>query len=397
MALGMISAGGNIIVLAAGQALMLSAIVLSMTLAGIVGAVLAPDKGWATLPVAAMVLGTAVASIPASLLMRRIGRRAGFLAGATIGVAGSALAAFGVQSGSFATFVAGHLLIGGYQGFANYYRFAAAEAAGPGHAGRAISWVVAGGVVAAFVGPQIAVWGREWMLPHLFLGSYLAQGALTVVAIGLLSLLRLPVPKAAGSEPARPLSQIARQPALRAAIAGASVGYMVMIMAMTATPLAMLGCGFGTDDVRPVIQWHVFGMFAPSFFTGRLVARLGALRVMQVGFVALIGHVAIAVAGIEYLHFLSALVLLGVGWNFAFVGGTALLTQTYRASEQTKVQALNEAIVFGLVALGSLGAGWLYDRFGWVSLNLAALPLLLLALGWAFAAERRRAAAPAAA
>jgi predicted MFS family arabinose efflux permease len=384
----------NLVVLAIGQALMLSSIVLAMTLAGIVGAVLAPDKGLATLPVAAMVLGTAIASIPASLLMRRIGRRGGFLVGAAIGIAGSVLAALGIQSGSFAAFVAGHLLVGSYQGFANYYRFAAAEAAGAANAGRAISWVVAGGVVAAFVGPQIAVWGRDWMLPSLFMGSYLAQGALSLAALALLTLLRLPAPKAAGGEPARPLAQIARQPALRAAIVGAAIGYMVMIMAMTATPLAMLGCGFGTDEVRPVIQWHVFGMFAPSFFTGSLVARFGAPRVMQAGFVLLIGHVAIAVSGVEVLHFLSALILLGVGWNFAFVGGTALLTQTYRASEQTKVQALNEAIVFSLVALGSLGAGWLYDRFGWVTLNLAALPLLLLALGWAVAAGRGRARAP---
>lgn len=386
----------NVLVLAIGQALMLSAVVLAMTLAGIVGAVLAPDEGLATLPVAAMVLGTAIASIPASLLMRRIGRRAGFVVGATIGAAGSLLAALGIQSDSFAAFVAGHLLVGSYQGFANYYRFAAAEAAGPLGAGRAISWVVAGGVVAAFAGPQIAVWGREWMLPHLFMGSYLAQGALSIAALVLLALLRLPAPQVAGGEPARPLVQIARQPALRAAIVGAAIGYMVMITAMTATPLAMLGCGLGIGEVRSVIQWHVFAMFAPSFFTGSLVARFGAPRVMQAGFVLLIGHVTIAAAGVEYLHFLSALVLLGVGWNFTFVGGTTLLTQTYRASEQTKVQALNEAIVFGLAALGSLGAGWLYDRFGWLALNLAALPLLLLALGWTVAAARLRAPAPTA-
>ncbi|MBK6601172.1 MAG: hypothetical protein IPG28_06345 [Betaproteobacteria bacterium] len=216
----------NVLVLAIGQALMLSAVVLAMTLAGIVGAVLAPDKGLATLPVAAMVLGTAIASIPASLLMRRVGRRAGFVVGATIGAAGSVLAALGIQSDCFATFVAGHLLVGSYQGFANYYRFAAAEAAGPLGAGRAISWVVAGGVVAAFVGPQIAVWGRDWLLPHLFMGSYLAEGALSIAALTLLALLQLPAPKAVGGEPARPLTQIARQPGLRAAIVGAVIGYM---------------------------------------------------------------------------------------------------------------------------------------------------------------------------
>ena len=179
-------------------------------------------------------------------------------------------------------------------------------------------------------------------------------------------------------------------------MAGAAVGYAVMIMAMTATPLAMLGCGFGTAEVGPVIQWHVFGMFAPSFFTGHLVTRFGAPRVMQAGFVLLIGHVAIAVTGLEYLHFLSALVLLGVGWNFAFVGATALLTRSYRPSEQTKVQAFNEGVVFSLIAMGSLGAGWLYDRFGWATLNLALLPALIVALVWTAAAADRRSALPVA-
>lgn len=380
----------NVLVLSASQTLMLSAVVLSMTLAGILGAILAPSKGLATLPIAAMVVGTAVASLPASLLMRRMGRRAGFMIGAVLGVAGSAMAAAALAYHAFAWFVLGHLMIGAYQGFANYYRFAAAEAAGPGAASRAISWVIFGGVLAAFVGPQVAVWGRDWVPQHAFLGSYLAQAGLAVVALALLTRLELPRPVSTAQETPRSLGRIVAQPALRAAVVGAAVGYAVMIMAMTATPLAMLGCGFDTGDVKPVIQWHVFGMFAPSFFTGRLIARFGAPRVMQAGFVLLIGHVVIASAGVEYLHFLSALVLLGVGWNFAFVGGTALLTQAYRASEQTKVQALNEGVVFGLVALGSLGAGWLYDRFGWAMLNLAALPLLVMALAWTISAGRRR-------
>lgn len=385
----MIAPRRNVPLLAASQALALSAVVLSVTLAGILGAMLAPDKGWATLPIAAMVMGTAIASIPASLLMRRLGRRAGFLIGAALGIAGSTLAATGLQMQSFAVFVVGHLLLGSYQGFANYYRFAAAEAAGPQHAGRAISWVVAGGVVAAFAGPQIAVWGRDWLPQHAFLGSYVAQGLLSLAAMVLLSRLDLPHLVAAGGEPARRLREIVAQPALRAAVIGAAVGYAVMILAMTATPLAMLGCGFGTDDVKPVIQWHVFGMFAPSFFTGTLVARFGAPRVMRMGFLLLIAHVAVAASGVAYLHFLSALVLLGVGWNFAFVGATALLTQCYRPSEQTKVQALNEGLVFGLVALGSLGAGWMYDRFGWTVMNLAVLPVLIPALIWSQASGHR--------
>jgi len=379
----------SIFLLATAQALMLSAVVVSMTLAGIIGTLLSPDRGLATLPIAAMVVGTALTSIPASLLMRRMGRRMGFVMGAALGTAGSTVAAYGLVAQRYDWFVVGHLLIGGYQGFANYYRFAAAEAAGPQYAGKAISRVVAGGVIAAFAGPQIAVWGRDWLAQSAFLGSYLAQAGLSVAAMLVLSGLRLPKPALTSGLPARTLREIIAQPALRAAIVGSTIGYAVMVMAMTATPLAMLGCGFNTSDVKPVIQWHVFGMFAPSFFTGHLVARFGAPRVMQAGFLLLMGHVAIAASGVGQLQFLSALVFLGVGWNFAFVGGTALLTQSYRPSEQTKVQALNEGIVFSLVAFASVGAGWLYDRFGWATLNLVTLPLLVLALVWTMAAARR--------
>jgi predicted MFS family arabinose efflux permease len=371
---------GNILILALSQALMLSAIVLSMALAAILGAMLAPDKGLATLPVAAMVIGTAIASLPAEILMRRGGRRPGFLVGALLGVGGSLLSALALYQSDFAAFVIGHFLLGSYQGFANYYRFAAIEAAGPAHAGRAISLVVAGGVVAAFLGPQLGVWGRDWIGGQIFVGSYLAQGVLSLFALILLSRLRLPKVAAVDDGPARPLREILVQPALQVAIFGAAIGYAVMIMVMTATPLAILGCGLPGSDVTPVIQWHVVGMFAPSFFTGILIARYGAPRIMQVGFVLLLGHVVLAVSGVEFMHFLSALILLGVGWNFAFIGGTALLTQAYRPGEQMKVQAVNEFAVFGLVAVATLSAGWLYDRFGWVTLNLAVVPLLLAAL-----------------
>ena len=370
----------NVLLLAFSQAATLSAIVMSMTLAAILGGNLAPDKGWATLPIAAMVVGTAIVSLPAALLMRRHGRRAGFQIGAALGISGSLLSALALHQGSFVIFVIGHLLLGGYQGFGNYYRFAAVEATGPAHASQAISWVVAGGVVAAFVGPQLGQWGRDWFAQDVFAGSYVAQGALGVVALALLSQVHLPAVAVAAEGVARPMREILKQPALRASILGVAVGYAVMIMVMTATPLAILGCGLPGSSVTSVIQWHVVGMFAPSFFTGTLVKRFGAPRIMQIGFVLLLGHVGIALLGTEVLHFLSALILLGVGWNFAFIGGTALLTQSYRPAEQLKVQAVNEFAVFGLVALASLSAGWLYDRFGWIALNLAVAPLLIVAL-----------------
>lgn len=359
---------------------MLSAIVLSMTLAAILGSLLAPDKSLATLPVAAMVIGTAVASLPAAMLMRRLGRRVGFLMGASLGVVGSTVAGYGLWQDSFALFVLGHLLLGSYQGFANYYRFAAAEAVDAAHTTRAISWVVAGGIVAAFLGPQLGEWGRDWIVSGPFVGSYLAQAVLSVMALGLLSQVRLKPVAVATAGAARSVRELLSQPLLLVSIFGAAVGYSVMIMVMTATPLAMLGCGLPGESVTPVIQWHVVGMFAPSFFTGHLVKRYGAPRIMQVGFALLLGHVAIALSGLEFLHFASALVLLGVGWNFAFVGGTALLTQTYRPAEQLKVQAINEFLVFGLVAASTLSAGWLYDRYGWATLNLAVVPFLVLAL-----------------
>lgn len=370
----------NVLLLAFSQAVTLSAVVMSMTLAAILGGNLAPDRGLATLPIAVMVIGTALASLPAALLMRRHGRRAGFVIGAALGVSGSLLSALALHRSSFTLFVVGHLLLGSFQGFANYYRFAAIEATDAAHSSRAISWVVAGGVVAAFLGPQLGQWGRDWIAGGLFVGSYLAQGALGVVAMALLSQVRLPPVAAALEGDARPMREILTQPALRASVLGTAVGYAVMIMVMTATPLAMLGCGLPGTSVTPVIQWHVVSMFAPSFFTANLVERHGAPRVMQIGFVLLLCHVAVVLLGIEFLHFFSGLILLGIGWNFAFIGGTALLTQSLRPAEQLKVQAINEFAVFGVVGLASLSAGWLYDRFGWTALNLAVVPLLIVAL-----------------
>lgn len=387
----------NVALLAGSQALMLSAVVMSMALGAILGNTLAPDKSLATLPIALMVIGTATVSLPAALLMRRHGRRAGFLLGALLGVSGSALCALALHEQSFTLFAVGHFLLGSYQGFANYYRFAAVEASDPSHSSRAIAFVVAGGIVAAFLGPQLGQWGRDWIPGDFFVGSYLAQGSLSLLAFALLTRLRLPPVVLTQGGEARSLGEILAQPTLQISILGAAVAYAAMIMVMTATPLAMLGCGLPGSDVTPVIQWHVVGMFAPSFFTGSLIKRYGAPRIMQVGFVLLLVHVALALSGSDFPNFLSALVCLGLGWNFAFIGATALLTRTYRPAEQLQVQAINEAAVFGLVAFATLSAGWLYKQFGWAALNLAVLPLLLVALVAAVALERHRSAVPAAA
>lgn len=378
----------NVLLLAISQALMLSVIVMSMALGAVLGGNLAPDKGFATLPIAVMVIGTALTSLPAAMLMRRLGRRTGFLLGAALGIAGSLLCAFALEQKSFSLFVAGHLLIGSYQGFASYYRFAAVEATEASYASRAVAWVVAGGIVAAFLGPQLGQWGRDWVSGTFFIGSYLAQAALSVLALGILSQVQLKPVAVIHAINARPLREIFSQPVLQVSVLGAAIGYAVMAMVMTATPLAILGCGLPGTSITPVIQWHVVGMFAPSFFTGSLIKRFGAPRIMQLGFVLLLGHVLIALLGSEFLNFLSALILLGVGWNFAFIGGTTLLTQTYHPSEQLKVQAINEFLIFGLVAAATLSAGWLYDRFNWLTLNLAVVPLLVIALTLTFRIER---------
>lgn len=381
----------NVLVLATSQALMLSAIVLAVAIGAILGDQFAPNKSLATLPIAMLVVGTAITSIPASAIMRWRGRRAGFLLGTTFGIAGSALCALAVHRQSFAAFAVGHLLLGAYQGFASYYRFAAIEATDPGHGSTAISLVVAGGIVAAFLGPQLALWGRDWVTAQPFVGSYLAQGILSVVGLLLLTRLKLPKRAAAAGGAARPLRTILAQPASRVAILGAAVGGAVMTMIMTATPLAMLGCGLPGSKVTLVVEWHVVAMFAPSFVTGSLIRRYGAPRIMQIGFTLLLVHVAVALSGIELLHFFSALVFLGVGWNFAFVGGTALLTQSYRPVEQLRVQAANEFAVFGLGAIATLSAGWLQNTYGWMALNLAVVPFLVVALVAAASVHLRQA------
>jgi MFS family permease len=386
----------NVALLAVAQAMVLSASVLAMTLGALVGGRLAPDKSLATLPIAAIVVGTALTSIPAAFFMRRVGRRAGFLAGASFGVASGLLGAYAVYAGAFLSFVVAHVFLGVYQGFANYYRFAAGEAASPDFRSRAISWVIAGGIVAAVLGTQLAYWPRN-LWPPEFLGSYLAQAALGVLALLVLAQLRMPAPAAAAARaPGRSGIDLVRQPVFLVAMGGAAVAYAVMLLVMTATPVAMVGHGHRVGDAVQVIQWHVLGMFAPSFFTGALIARFGAPRVMAAGFALLTGHVAVALAGSGLPHYFLGLVLLGVGWNFAFVGGTALLTSAYRAGEQAKAQAINDFVVFGTVAAASLSSGWLYHQFGWQTLNAVVIPFLAIAFTAALALFHRSAsAAPA--
>jgi MFS family permease len=370
----------NVLILAATQALFQTVSVMVITLSGIVGWMLAADKSLATLPIALMMVAAAVMMIPASLFMQRYGRKAGFLLGAALGGAAGLLAAVAIWLESFPLFVAANMLVGGYQGFAQYYRFAAAEAASADFKSRAISWVIAGGVIAAVAGPNLVRFTQNiGTVPSAL--TYLSMVGLSILAILLLSRLALPVVSASEVQgTARTLPAIMKQPIFLTALAGSAIGSAVMLLVMTATPLAMQICGQPIAAAATVIQWHVLGMFAPSFFTGNLIRRFGVLTIMASGVVLLLGHVAIALSGIAYLNFLSGLILLGLGWNFLFVGGTTLLTDAYRPAERAKVQAAHDFLMSIAVSIATFSSGSLLNVFGWRAVNLAVLPMLAIAL-----------------
>jgi MFS family permease len=367
----------NVGILAANHALFLIAAITVMTLSGLVGERLAPSPALATLPIAMMMIGVVLAAVPASLLMKRYGRRTGFLLGAVLGGAGGgALSVVAIALASFWLFTAGNLLLGIYQAFANYHRFAAADAASPAFESGAISLVLAGGVVAAFLGPLNASRTND-LLPGLIdAGPYAVIVALALLGAALHTRLRIPHDEDARSGSQRSMQEIRRDPVFRVALLAATVGYTIMILVMTATPLAMRHDSFGLPQAATVMQWHVLGMFAPSFFTGHLIARFGLPNILLAGSAVLAGSVAAAVTGQTMAHFWVALILLGVGWNFLFVGGSALLATTHTPAERGKVQGVNELVIFTAVAVGSLLAGVLLHTVGWVGLNVLMLPLI---------------------
>lgn len=372
----------NVISLFVCQALTQSAIVLAMTVGAMAGYRLAADKAMAMLPVALSVVGTAIVSVPAAMLMRRHGRRKVFVLGAIAGISGSAVCVFALNAASFLLFVTGYLFFGVYQGIASYYRFAAAEVAGPTNESRAISLVVTGGLVAAFVGPWLAIEGRDLLPDRLFIGSYVLQSALSAAALVLLARLALPPVATVRGMPARPLAVIMAAPAVRAAVLSAATGFAVMVMLMSAAPLAMLGCGLSGSNIASVIQWHVVAMFAPSFFAGRMIERWGAPRIVLFGFALLLLQACVAVSGLAFGHFLGALLILGLGWNWTYIGASALLTSACEPADRFKAQAFNELCVFGSVALATFVAGWIHDRLGWQTLNVVAATMVLAAMGF---------------
>ena len=375
-----VKAKRNAIILAIAQGLYASGTVALIATAGLVGTQLAPSKGWATLPVSTFVIGTMIATIPASLLMRRIGRKPGFILGAVVGVLAGLLSVYAIYIASFALFSFSTALHGVYQASSGYFRFAAADTASPTFKPKAISWVLTGGVAAALFGTLIVMQTTNLLAPVMFAGCYAATALLAVLAVFTLTFLDLPNRSEGESGPTRPLPEILRQPRLIAAIACGMMAYGVMNLVMTATPIAMIDCGFGINESSWVIQWHVLAMFVPSFFTGALISRYGVERIVVAGLVILCGAGVAALLGLGFGHFAAALILLGLGWNFAFIGATTMVTDCYRTPERNKVQAVNDFAIFVTVAIASLVSGRLLDGLGWDAVNYALFPMAAFAL-----------------
>lgn len=381
----------NVAVLAACQMLYNSGRSLLVATSPLIAYQIAPDKSLSTIPIFLAVVGTAAASIPASLLMRRVGRAQGFAVGSAIGVAGGLACIWGIETAGFLVFCLGALLFGFFSGFAQLYRFAAADVASDEFKSRAISLVLTGGLVAAFVGPELAKLGQHMVEHRPFMASYGFLTALTILS-GLV-VMAVDIPKLSPEEAkdgGRSIGQIMRQPIFIVATLCATVGQAVMNLLMTSTPLAMHHANHLFSSTALVIEWHIFFMYAPGFFTGSIIKRLGITPVIAIGIAIQAICVLIALTGQEVMHFWAAMALLGLGWNFAFTASTNLLTQAHTPAERAKTQAATNFIIFSVVAVCAISSGALMHAFGWTWVNLGALPLLLLSLAAAVWLGRRR-------
>ena len=374
------------LILAAAQSVVGAAAPVSISMGALTGSyLLGADKSLATAPVTGYNLGVALGALPAAWLMHRIGRRYGFMSGAMITAIGGALATVAIFQASFWFFAAALVFVGTGGSFVQQYRFAAADNAPHAFKPKAISWVLGGGVFAAIIGPQMVIFTRDAFAPVSFAGAYAGIIALGLLGVLVLSLLRLPRdqvsdPTVLEDAPARPLSVIMRQPRFAVALVCAIGSYALMSFVMTGAPLAMVGCGFTPDEATLGISWHVMAMFAPSFFTGRLIARFGKETIVATGMVLLIGCAIVALSGIALWQFWLALILLGVGWNFGFIGATAMVAETYTAAEKNKVQGAHDFMLFGTVAFASLMSGQVYNAGGWDMLNWIIFPVVLFCL-----------------
>ncbi len=369
----------SVYLLATCQALMMSSTSLMITVSALVGLSLADDKSLATLPLSLQFLGLMLTSLPASAIMGKLGRKQGFIIGSLFGLVGGGIAVWAILNHQFWGFAAAAFLIGVFNGFGTYYRFAAVDVAEGSNKPKAISYVMAGGVIAAFVGPNLANLGRGIFSAEQFAGGFVFVILFYFLVLLIMTFIHLPnVVTSDAEEQPRSLKQIAKQPTFIVAVICGMLGYAVMSYLMTATPLAMKHHAHAFDDTAFVIQWHVLAMFAPSFFTGNLIQRFGVLKILMTGALLAILSVAINLLGTTVWHFWAGLVALGISWNFLFIGATALLTGAYRSSEKSKAQGINDFLVFTMVTIASLSAGMFQHNYGWKAVNIGALPLIVI-------------------
>lgn len=388
----------NVLVLSGCQATLQTVGTTMIAVTGLAGFALADDKALATVPLTCYVLGSAVTTIPASLLMNAIGRRAGFQIGTLLGIGGAAACALAIYLAGFWLLCGGMFVMGMYTAFGKYYRFAAADAAAVAFRAKAISLTLAGGLVGGIFGPEMAKRTTELFPAHAYLGSYLSL--IFVCLLAALFLTRLDIPKLTErerSESGRPLAAIMRNPVFIVAALASMLSYGIMNLFMTSTPLAMRAHDHHFSDAAFVLQWHMIGMYGPSFFTGTLIQRFGVLNVIFAGILLMFVCILSALAGTELLNFWVALFLLGVGWNFMYVGGSALLTECHAPAERAKTQAANDFLVFLTMTVSSLSSGLLLNKAGWHAVNVGSIPFLALAtVATLWLMWRRRVPAPVA-
>jgi MFS family permease len=360
----------------------------------IVGAMFAPNQALATMPISIFVVGMALCTLPTGAIAQRYGRRTAFMLGTTLGVLTGLLSSVAVLYGSFVLFCVATFFGGAYAAVVQSFRFAAADCVAFDRRARALSAVMAGGVFAGVIGPQVVNLTMNLWEPYLFAITYLAQGAIALLSMAVLAGIKIPPPVRAETEGGRPLMEIARQPRFIAAAVCGVVSYMMMNLVMTSAPLAMKLCGLPLTASNLGLQWHVIAMYGPSFFTGRLITRFGAPAIVVIGLLLTAASAGVGLTGVDVPHFWTALVLLGVGWNFGFVGASSLVLECHRPEERTKVQSFNDFIVFGSMVIGSFSSGGLLTAYGWNAVCLVTLPPLaiaILSLAWTRSRTRRAA------
>jgi MFS family permease len=373
-------ARSNVVRLAAAQALTGANSAVIFATGSIVGALLAPDVSLATVPISMYVAGLAAGTLPTGAISRAYGRRVAFMIGTFCGMLTGLLGAFAILHASFPLFCCATFLGGLYGAVSQSYRFAAADGASAAFRPKAVSWVMAGGVFAGVLGPQLVQWTMDVWQPYLFAFSFVVQAMVALIAMAVLAGVDAPKPAPADLHGGRPLFEIARQPRFIAAALCGVIAYPMMNLVMTSAPLAMKMCGLSLSDSNFGIQWHIVAMYGPSFFTGSLIARFGAPRVVALGLSLEAIGATIGLSGMTAMHFWATLIVLGIGWNFAFVGASALVLETHRPQERNKVQAFNDFLVFGMMALGSFSSGQLLANFGWSAVNMVVFPPVLLGL-----------------